>query len=648
MSVRLLHAGPAMLPVLLLALFACAKEPVFESRTEGRKEIRFSDEVTKAGDFFTEGDRIYVWARAEDGTMLMESQEVVLTDGEWTYAPVKYWPLGQSVTFWAITPSAEAFGRPDPESEWLLYRQREDAAAETMTAGPITVPEGQAVRLPFRHILTKVRLLGKTDRPAPPTKSVRIRSVEVSGIPAAGLFGRDGTWSTEPQGTTTTSLTLNQIISGTEYQAVGDLYFIPVPNGSTVTFQVHWDVIYKDSGDIAGERTSSFSRDESFLQQNSAVTFSLALDGRLGLIDFEDDETKRICVQNFDTDGDGEISYEEAAAVTDLGSIFQQSAITRFNELRFFTALTAIGAYAFKDCSGLEAITFPAETKTIGLQAFSGCERLDSVRFPAGLTRIESKAFEDCSSLSTVDLSASSCMLGTGVFQRSGLQSISLPEALTIIPDDTFSDCTDLSSVSYSEPPEHIGIRAFRNCSSLKRWDFRPGTHYLSESFSGAGFEAVDLTGLTESQFGTGVFANCKNLVWIGFGNMFTSIPPYTFQGCEKLYEPNLSSQIISIETGAFKGCTRFTELDFPNTLKHIGSEAFAGCSNVRTIISRAKSAPGADTDAFGSSREDYVGNQVNESKKLKILILSTGYGSGGWDTLLNEAGFYKSYVMTF
>ena len=36
-------------------------------------------------------------------------------------------------------------------------------------------------------------------------------------------------------------------------------------------------------------------------------------------IEFADAEVKRICVENWDTNGDGELSYKEAAAVTDLG-----------------------------------------------------------------------------------------------------------------------------------------------------------------------------------------------------------------------------------------------------------------------------------------------------------------------------------------
>lgn len=60
-------------------------------------------------------------------------------------------------------------------------------------------------------------------------------------------------------------------------------------------------------------------------------------------IKFADANVKALCVANWDTDGDGELSDFEAAAVTDIGTVFKgQSEITSFNELEYFTGLHAI------------------------------------------------------------------------------------------------------------------------------------------------------------------------------------------------------------------------------------------------------------------------------------------------------------------
>ena len=61
-------------------------------------------------------------------------------------------------------------------------------------------------------------------------------------------------------------------------------------------------------------------------------------------ITFADPNVKAICIANWDTDGDGELSMNEAAAVKDLGAAFSgNTAITSFDELKYFTGLTEIG-----------------------------------------------------------------------------------------------------------------------------------------------------------------------------------------------------------------------------------------------------------------------------------------------------------------
>ena len=648
MSKSLLHAGPALLPVLLLTLSACMKEAVPDEPVPVANEIRFTDNVTRAGDSFSVGDRFYVWARAGDGTMLMENQEVVLTEDGWTYSPVKYWPLGQSVTFWAVTPSPDVFSRPDPSQEWLLYTQEEDASVETMTAGPVTVAEGQAVRLPFRHILTRVTLLARTDRPAPATKSVRIRSVTISNVPASAYFRSDGTCSGEVMGDKTVILDLDRIVDGTDKQPVGDGYLIPVPAGKTVGFQIHWDVIYKATGQTAEERTSVFTRDDQFLQQNSVLSFSLSLDGRIGLIDFEDEETKRLCVNYFDTDGDGEISYAEAESVTSLNRYFQNSGITRFNELRYFTSLTTIGSMAFYGCSQLQEITLPESVEAILTGAFHGCSMLQPFRFPTGITHIMDDAFGDCTSLTTVDLSELDCELGMAVFRGSGLQGIALPRTLKVIPERTFAQCDQLQHVQFFADNIYVGYRAFINCSSLASFPFHHVAGIADEGFRGSGLEKVTLTGFDSGQVGYGIFSYCHCLFEVNFGEDFRNIPDLTFAECEMIRELEFPNTLNYIGSGAFRGCTGLRELDFPESLAEIREHAFEGCGNIQTITSRARNAPTTQNDTFGSSTENYTGYLITGTKQLRILLVARGYNSDGWKTLTSDAGFSKKNVWNF
>ncbi|MBR4365713.1 MAG: serine/threonine protein kinase, partial [Bacteroidaceae bacterium] len=59
------------------------------------------------------------------------------------------------------------------------------------------------------------------------------------------------------------------------------------------------------------------------------------------VIDFADPAVEALCVANWDTNHDGELSFNEAAAVTDLGEVFKgNTEITSFDELQYFTGLT--------------------------------------------------------------------------------------------------------------------------------------------------------------------------------------------------------------------------------------------------------------------------------------------------------------------
>ena len=96
-------------------------------------------------------------------------------------------------------------------------------------------------------------------------------------------------------------------------------------------------------------------------------------------IAFADNETKNLCVANWDTNGDGELSQIEAALVNSIGTEFKSSSITSFNELQYFKTITSIGNYAFENCSSLTSINIPSSVKSIGYSAFYDCSGLTSV-----------------------------------------------------------------------------------------------------------------------------------------------------------------------------------------------------------------------------------------------------------------------------
>lgn len=129
------------------------------------------------------------------------------------------------------------------------------------------------------------------------------------------------------------------------------------------------------------------------------------------IIQFADENVKKLCVGMWDTNGDLELSYDEAATVTSLGTTFTgNSEIQIFNELKHFTGLTVLDD-AFSGCSNLWKVTIPVNVESMTFNNFKGCSSLEMITFEKG-SKLESisgvrdlGAFDGAINLTTVDMS---------------------------------------------------------------------------------------------------------------------------------------------------------------------------------------------------------------------------------------------------
>ena len=187
-----------------------------------------------------------------------------------------------------------------------------------------------------------------------------------------------------------------------------------------------------------------------------------------GNISFSDDKTRTLCVEAWETNGDGQLSYAEAAAVTDLGQVFRASTITSFDELRYFTSLTTIASEAFRNCESLRRIQFPQSVVSIGSNAFHTCRVLKSVVLNEGLTTVGSGAFIACLGLEELAFPSTVTTLEINVFYGcSSLRTVTLPEGITALPAGLFSGCSSLSSITVPYSVTTITSTTFRGCTSL-------------------------------------------------------------------------------------------------------------------------------------------------------------------------------------
>ena len=271
------------------------------------------------------------------------------------------------------------------------------------------------------------------------------------------------------------------------------------------------------------------------------------------VIQFADPIAKYACVEKFDTNGDQEVSYEEAAAATSLKGLFTNwNTVTSFDEIKYFTGVKSTEG-VFSGLAKLKSISIPEFITTLG--TFQNCSSLESVALPDAISSLPAYCFDGCSALTNVEL----------------------PGGITSVPDYCFRDCSALTSISFPAGLKTIGSYSFKNCSSISSVDC-----------------PASLTSM-----GQYAFSGCSSLVSAVLPSDMTVIPDGLFQACFALRTITLPSSLMSIGKAAFSGC-RFKgndyTLELPSTVTSIGSGAFGP---LRHLIIPSISAVSISSDSF-------------------------------------------------
>ena len=173
--------------------------------------------------------------------------------------------------------------------------------------------------------------------------------------------------------------------------------------------------------------------------------------------------------------------------------------------------VTAIGMYAFCQCTGLTSVTIPNSVTSIGDCAFFRCSGLTSMTIPNSVTSIGETAFGSCT----------------------GLTAVTIPNSVTSIRNWTFSSCTGLTSVTIPKSVTSIGDGAFMGCSGLT-------SVIIPNSVTSIGYRA---------------FWHCTGLASVTIGKSVTSIGNLAFLGCSSLSSVTIPNSVTSIGRGAFDKC---------------------------------------------------------------------------------------------
>ena len=341
------------------------------------------------------------------------------------------------------------------------------------------------------------------------------------------------------------------------------------------------------------------------------------------IIGFADPEVKRLCVAHWDTDGDGELSYEEVAAVDSLGNVFTGNQRLRsFDELEHFTGLTDIGPEAFRDCVHLQSVRIPNKVRFILHDAFRNTA-LEWFNFPGTVAGIGDHILEDCPHLHTV------------VFESRLPQTNMPPESLP------FVNCPQLSAIFISQidmAQLHQGKKLKEGGMDLKtadgtdysfvfrRWEQwgtvfelmttnirfsdpevkricvawwdRDGDRELSiqeaakvETLGSAFIANSEIETFDELRFFTGIqtintsaFEECFHLKTIILPSSIHLIDDWAFSHCHALRHIDIPRQVEKIGHHAFHSCD-FRELFIPANVTSLAATSFGGNKHLTKVI---------------------------------------------------------------
>ncbi len=586
--------------------------------------ISFSTGSVKADSPGDELSSMGIYATANYGTLsseLMKDQGVFLGDDGWTYSPIKYWPTSCLVDFLGYSPYGVA---SLDRTEWPLcsFTCPDDASDDIMVAASYSLTaEGGPVKLVFRHILSRLSIKAAVTGKPRDGAAVRIRSVTISDYCASGSYDcTDRVWTSVSDLTRSFTQEGPFPVDVTRPGIVTSFFLIPgtVPDNATVSLR--WEVYSTSTGAATKGGDLEIDVSGKDMRENTSIQFNLNIDASGDIIEFADPAAKQVCLDNWDTDGDGELSLLEAEAITSLGNAFVNNrSVEYFDELRYFTSLISLPGYSngpFAGMTALKGITLPANVRDPGDWICIRCpslERISVVEQNQFLTDIDGVLYtKDMKNIYRLP-------------DNYGITSFSVPYGVERVRYGCFSANTALNEIHLPATVRTINGEAFSG-KPLERIYVDEDNQWFCDSEGILYNKAVTELWRIPTSWPSNTYdmpstirtmmAYCANSI---------SVVRY-FNMCDNLEE---------IRTDALFGASEPGSFTIPASVRSIGSGAFNMCTNTQRIIFIGTDPPTIGNNAF---RADYASMRVRNYPLLVPPGTADSYRNApGWDQVADR-----------
>ena len=271
--------------------------------------------------------------------------------------------------------------------------------------------------------------------------------------------------------------------------------------------------------------------------------------------------------------------------VTEIGACAFWNCTGFSGNLTLPNSLTAIWDFAFANCWGLTgSLSIPNSVTSIGQSAFYRCNHFTgSLIIPNSVTSIGTYAFRGCTGFTgglTIGNSVTS--IGTGAFQNCTFNGLTInmpniPTNFIATVEGTYGGTLFIGNSVTS-----IGNNAFQNCTFNGLSINMPNIPESCVNGMGGQYNGSLIIGNSVTTIGNYAFFNRNDFTGsLTIGNSVTSIGEAAFYGCQG-FTGNLTipGSVTTIGGSAFYNCTGFSgNLTIGNSVTTIGEEAFVACN---------------------------------------------------------------------
>ena len=363
------------------------------------------------------------------------------------------------------------------------------------------------------------------------------------------------------------------------------------------------------------------------------------------IIKFEDLNVKSALLQmDIDTNGDGEISYGEAAMYKGELNMENNTNILSFKEFQYFTGIsTRLGGgetsssakeyVSFDGCSNLFEIILPNTIDTIGSYAFSGCSKLKRIILPEDLVCIGNSAFRGCTSLSDINIPDNVEYIGEDAFYNCPLKHFTYPRNLKSTLNPFMQQGNAICKT----------LLVFWNCENnieiyhkYGNYEYR-GLAAYGRTYGDNKGANISISNITFGEHVTTIpnyLCQYTKIKEITIPNTITSIGEYAFRNCSSLSSITIPNSVNSIGSNAFSSCSSLTSVTIPNSITEIKKSTFSSCTALNTIT-LGENISSLETDAFYGCSSLYMvysknpvpptlGSNVFYGTKIGIIYVPT------------------------